>query len=56
MRDHAFVHSCFAILSSFVLRISSFTQVHRSLADLPGTRRDPSGTERDTFWTLKGRL
>ncbi len=47
MLDHTLVHSCFGFHSSFEFRISSFTQVHGSLPD-------PPGTHRDTFWTLKG--
>jgi len=51
MRDHAFVHSCFGILSSFEFRISSFPRSLRTInyqpttinCSGPGLTRDPAG-------------
>ena len=50
MLDHAHVHSCFGILSSFVLWISSFTQAQPLFRTRPEPNRthpDPSGPEKD---------
>ena len=47
MFDHTHVHSCFDILSSFDLRISSFTQAFGFLPIPPGIHRDAGTTQRD---------
>ena len=47
MLDHTHVHSCFGILSSFDLRISSFTQAFGFLPIPPGIHRDAGTTQRD---------
>jgi hypothetical protein len=47
MFDHTHVHSCFGILSSFDLRISSFTQAFGFPPNPPATPRDAGTTQRD---------
>jgi hypothetical protein len=47
MMPPTLVHSCFGILPSFDLRISSFTQALGFPPNPPGTPRDAAGTQRD---------